>query len=446
MKSRRLTVVLLSAALAACPILLHGADKPAGPGTGSATAGGGAGTGAVPAPDAPAVETVTRVYNVRDLIRELPDFPAMPRPLPGGPVQNPFGAGMGSESRGGGLGTMTTGSGAASPGGAGGANGLFPGQPAGGAPGMPMGGGGPEPGTLAARVDELTKIIIETVSPETWRDTGGNEGVIRFFNGALVITQTAAAHDKIRKLLTDLRGDQSAMVRVRARWVLLKPTEFDRVVKENNAAFGGGGPGRAFKSVLQEVNVAELDKVAVHSVQFRAQTTCFSGQTVSVASGRQKSVVSTVEAVVGTDAGAYQPTVGFLSSGLTLQIRPTFNLEDETVVLTIDSTYTGPSETSPAMAGHLIGPATRPTAGLGNAGQGLANLERLPAAGQLFSHGPADPGGLIDRINVVSQNLKTSVRVPLEKSVLIGGMTLEPADNGDESPQLYLIIEASASM
>jgi hypothetical protein len=54
-------------------------------------------------------------------------------------------------------------------------------------------------------VERLKLLITETVDPESWRDAGGTTGSVREFNGQLVVTQSAAAHDRIAKLLQDLR-------------------------------------------------------------------------------------------------------------------------------------------------------------------------------------------------------------------------------------------------
>ena len=54
-------------------------------------------------------------------------------------------------------------------------------------------------------VERLKLVITETVDPESWREAGGTVGSIREFNGQLVVTQTPVAHDRIAKLLQDLR-------------------------------------------------------------------------------------------------------------------------------------------------------------------------------------------------------------------------------------------------
>jgi hypothetical protein len=50
----------------------------------------------------------------------------------------------------------------------------------------------------------------------------------------------------------------------------------------------------------------------------------------------------------------------------------------------------------------------------------------------------------VDRINVVAQQLATSLRVPLAKPVLVGGMTFPGAEGTQAADsQLYLVIKIS---
>jgi hypothetical protein len=51
---------------------------------------------------------------------------------------------------------------------------------------------------------------------------------------------------------------------------------------------------------------------------------------------------------------------------------------------------------------------------------------------------------MIDRLNVVNQEFATTVRLPIGKKVLLGGMTLEPASQTDPGRQLYLVVELDA--
>ncbi len=50
----------------------------------------------------------------------------------------------------------------------------------------------------------------------------------------------------------------------------------------------------------------------------------------------------------------------------------------------------------------------------------------------------------LDRTNAVSQQLATTLKVPLRQPVLAGGLSMQPgaAADGDNRLQLYLVVEA----
>ena len=50
----------------------------------------------------------------------------------------------------------------------------------------------------------------------------------------------------------------------------------------------------------------------------------------------------------------------------------------------------------------------------------------------------------IDRTNMVAQEMKTTLRVPLGKKFVVGGMTLDPAGGEKDARQLCLVVEISA--
>ena len=65
-------------------------------------------------------------------------------------------------------------------------------------------------GPYESVVTELTEIIQEMVSPESWREAGGSIGTIRVFSGRLIITGSPGMHVQIEKLLAMLRTDGGA--------------------------------------------------------------------------------------------------------------------------------------------------------------------------------------------------------------------------------------------
>jgi hypothetical protein len=55
------------------------------------------------------------------------------------------------------------------------------------------------------KIDELKKVIMDTIAPDTWRDAGGTVGAIDVFNNKLIITSTPKLQQQIDQLLTRLR-------------------------------------------------------------------------------------------------------------------------------------------------------------------------------------------------------------------------------------------------
>jgi beta-lactamase regulating signal transducer with metallopeptidase domain len=76
-------------------------------------------------------------------------------------------------------------------------------EPAPGAFGGGGGGGGPV--LMPDDVAQLTRLIVSTVQPDTWRDAGGSLGSITSFKGKLVIKSSESVHKEVAQLLEMLR-------------------------------------------------------------------------------------------------------------------------------------------------------------------------------------------------------------------------------------------------
>ena len=64
----------------------------------------------------------------------------------------------------------------------------------------------PPSGTHDEAITELTELIQETVSPESWREAGGSIGTVRVFSGRLIIQASLDMHLKIEELLLLIRS------------------------------------------------------------------------------------------------------------------------------------------------------------------------------------------------------------------------------------------------
>ena len=333
-----------------------------------------------------------------------------------------------------------------------------------------LGGGGlVEPATIPhSRVnsfrftlDDLVEAITSTVGPDSWDEVGG-EGNITVLGGMLLIRQTANVHEQIGQLLRALRVDGGSIrsVTIRAHWLLLDVDQFKLLVRKED---------RTGQQVVRQAL-----KVLTDTTGARGQITCLDGQTVHLVTGQIKSSLTSVIPVVGqaepakpeallaqrdaedhagiaasgapqtestpvparhylgqftgggvgdvesgtsggTGIGAslrsahvgYQPVTKTINFGALLQVTPTLIPHSQFVVLDLLSTVTLPTDD---------------------------RNETLDYRG-VYS---------LDRLNLLSQQFMTTLRMPLGQPVLVGGATLQPLSS--EKAQLYLVVEATLSV
>ena len=260
--------------------------------------------------------------------------------------------------------------------------------------------------------DNLIDLIKETVATETWRDNGGTEGAIRELGGQLIVTQTLENQKYLESLLSQLRETNGRMVRVQARWLLLAPAEAKGLLVAQSP-----DPGIAL------VDQAALDKLPDTVVGYRGEVTCFNAQAVSLVSGRTHSAITDQQPVVAQNAAAMSPTVKQVQAGVMLEVLPTLQAGRESAVVDVKTRLAEWND-----PGRIEVPISLSTTQPGD----------RAVAGVALSSG-------IDRLNMVSQDLKTAVRMPLGKPVLVGGLTLDPTPAIAGGQQLYLVLRIDAT-
>jgi hypothetical protein len=172
-----------------------------------------------------------------------------------------------------------------------------------------------------------------------------------------------------------------------------------------------------------------LEELAAKAPGFAGAISCFSGQTVHIASAQSRSAVTGAVPVVGggPEGVGYQPIIANPQSGAVLQVTPQLLPMHDThaAVLDVCSVVTrseGPAETLTFMSG---------------AQAGVKRDDRFAST----------TGITLDRVNMSVAQLATTLRVPLGTPVLVGGLTRQPSCAKDDSaaaaPQLYLFIEAT---
>jgi hypothetical protein len=377
-------------------------------------------------------ELSVRVYQLADMILPLPNHGYRPNDLPTTPAGNASeqgGTGSVFGSGGGGLG----GGGAAfnfqSTGG-GGLGGL-PGRganPAGGGLGTFAGGEAPSwsaDEATSVAMNDVADLVRASIEPDSWDETGG-PGTIRSYRSMLIISQTAAVHAKIGEFLDVLREQTGTLrtVTVAAYWLMLDSEKLSLLQVERDG--------------VSSIDRETLAKYAKEEGNYRGQITCFSGQTVHLVGGMRRNVVTSVIPVVGGDNPAYQPRGGTPNMGVLLQVRPTLVAEQNAAIVDLQSWVTAAPKTSQMVEFHS-GATSAGGPSVVESTQGAD--EKAVATGEVATR--------VDRLDIASQALATTLRAPVGTPVLVGGLT-DVSSSGAKSDagerkQLYVVVQVNVA-
>ncbi|HEX7447392.1 MAG TPA: hypothetical protein VF306_07595 [Pirellulales bacterium] len=183
--------------------------------------------------------------------------------------------------------------------------------------------------------------------------------------------------------------------------------------------------------------------------------------------------------VVGGSGVGYQPLTSTPHIGAMLQVTPSLLPGGDAAVVDLQSTVTrwdltaaegGSPSYVPVAPAHddETGEADRENTNKKpprrrsseEGGMGMGGMPTMPGMGGGMPMMQGMMGGMmpnaapkksevnpvpIDRVNIVAQQLATSLRVPLNRPVLVGGMTFPGVEGSPASDeQLYLVLEVTA--
>jgi hypothetical protein len=273
----------------------------------------------------------------------------------------------------------------------------------------------------------LIQAIMKVVAPETWEEVGGAASVAAF-GGLLLVNQTPENHEKLDGFFETIRaeGATARTVVVEARWLLLDASGLDELLGRDAAKPGENGP--------LTVDPGVCDRLSREVPGYRGRITCFSGQTVHLASGNRLNVVISAIPVAGSGVG-YQPVLSVVNAGVLLQVTPSLLPGTDAAILDVQSTVTGPVEPEPI---PFVG----------------SDFPAIEKVDPLSRESIREPGGsatvTLDRLDIPTQQLATALRVPLDKPVLVGGLTLDPTETEADQPDrerkvLYLVVRLTAA-
>lgn len=304
---------------------------------------------------------VTRVYDIRDLIINIPDFTEAPD----------FNLQQSAQVGGGGGGSSLFGGGGG-------------------------GGGEDEAVTRTELVDQIIQLIQDTIASDSWKDNGGSVGSLRELQGQLIVTQTPENQRNLVRLLEQLRETRAIQVTIEARFLSVQrnfledigldvdfafanldedkffdPTNVTAAnpngtpgvirVLQNSFGFnsalsldtslpgnlavdvgGAGGIGSALSTgitFLDDFQVTALLRAtqAAQSVTTvtAPRVTLFNGQRAYVLVSTQRAYVSDLTPIVGTGAVGFDPTPAIVNTGAILDVQATVSSDRKYVTLTL---------------------------------------------------------------------------------------------------------------
>lgn len=275
-------------------------------------------------------------------------------------------------------------------------------------------------------LDGLIDAITSTIEPTSWNEVGG-PGTIAPVGNSLIVSNTRNVHEQITALLDTFRKRWGTLrtVSVRAHWLWLTEPQLNGLLVADAKPYAG--EPRAFGLVDDDAWAAhakELRKADDESpVGYQSIVTCYNGQTVHTVSGEQRRFIVGMIPVVGEGSIAigYQPVAATLQEGAALQVTPMVTTAGKYVVLDVHSRVVLLREEPESQEEKTKSPYP-----MVNGMRMVYPVQGIPAT--------------IDRPLVSNSHLETTLRVPVDRRVLVGGMTFQARPKKGE-PGLYLFVK-----
>ncbi len=93
--------------------------------------------------------------------------------------------------------------------------------------------------TLQERTEDLIRIITSNIDSPSWLENGGEVGKIQQFQGNLIITQTPNNHRAVVGLLSKLREQRAMQINVETRFLLVSQDFFEQIGVDFDVYFNG---------------------------------------------------------------------------------------------------------------------------------------------------------------------------------------------------------------
>lgn len=106
-------------------------------------------------------------------------------------------------------------------------------------------------------VSEIMDVMRQTIEPDSWRESGGGDGALRELNGQLIVYNTSEAHQQTRALLDQLRDARALMINVESRFLVVSSNFLEEIGVDLDFVFNSGSA--AFDPAFNSQGQAIID-------------------------------------------------------------------------------------------------------------------------------------------------------------------------------------------
>jgi len=386
----------------------------------------------------------TQVYEVQDLLIQIPQFQA-----------NDASSVLSSLSQGSGGGTYTVQNNGGAGGGGGGG-----GQSQSNSNSNSLSGGSTgntqNTQTKQQLMDQIVKLVTDTVATDTWKVNAGTVGAISELvqTGQLVVTQTPENQGKLQDLLDKIREKRDIQVTIEVRFLTVTRNFVEALGMNLDASFNinrqpnsvfssipvnhildtgfttgsngittgapgsigaGANPITSSLTYLDDFQVnlmlQAVEASANNTLVTAPRVTVFNGVSAVLAVGDSFDYVSNLTPVIGTGSSVvgYSAVLGSASAGIQLFVTPTVSADRKYVTLNLQPRLTLPPVLTPF---NLTAPASQTTSVSG---------------GSTVVTGQGASSAVTETIQLISQSVtevETLVSVPDGGTLMLGGQTI----------------------
>ncbi len=184
-------------------------------------------------------------------------------------------------------------------------------------------------------VRELMTTITSTIDPPSWRDNAGLSGSVRELSGQLIVTHTLSHQEQVQKLLQTLRGARGVQIAVEARFIQSKTLARNLEAVGGN---WGGTNAELWTKLLSPAEVDQLMRAVQGDIQSTIVTapriSLFNGQRAYVKVAHDTAYVGDFKADPREPTG-YAAVVQLVEDGILFDCQAKVGNDPKLVTLTL---------------------------------------------------------------------------------------------------------------